>query len=397
MPAAMGPHGRTSADKPSARDSDAATSALCLGLGHHGILACSHDPRRLGLRVGRLLAMRALPQGEDSLLRRGPSCGRSSPFSPAVGDRGLLPAGFGALTLVFAAGAVLATYHAGVEWHLWAGPASCTGSFVAPAKVEDFLHQLQTSQRGSMRRRRPSHPRPVARRLGRPRLCAGWRLLAAAGVIRSRHVRSAGVAVDVDGQARRTEQWPSLVASRQIGSALVSTWIVACPMPKRPRNSSARSRPGCRSPGCPPGHHEMSRHCGFGRAHRPDVQVVHLRDAGLAASSASDRIRVRCRPGHPAAPWSCCPRSRPIGAGHDHALTTRLVTGRPRANRSQDHEAGHDDARRDERVGRHVQVGALDVDVAAPGPRRTARRCTPLTTIPMAATTITVPPATGSG
>ena len=55
----------------------------------------------------------------------------------------LLPAGFAALTLVF--GAVMAGYHAGVEWHFWPGPASCTGAVIAPAKVEDFLHQLQTA------------------------------------------------------------------------------------------------------------------------------------------------------------------------------------------------------------------------------------------------------------
>lgn len=57
----------------------------------------------------------------------------------------LLPAGFAALALIFAAGAVLAGYHAGVEWHFWPGPASCTGTVNAPAKVEDFLHQLQTA------------------------------------------------------------------------------------------------------------------------------------------------------------------------------------------------------------------------------------------------------------
>lgn len=61
------------------------------------------------------------------------------------GRQSVVPAGFAALVLVFAAGAVLAGYHAGVEWHFWPGPASCTGSVSAPAKVEDFLHQLQTT------------------------------------------------------------------------------------------------------------------------------------------------------------------------------------------------------------------------------------------------------------
>lgn len=58
---------------------------------------------------------------------------------------GFLPAGFSALALIFAAGAILGGYHAGVEWQFWPGPASCTGGFAAPAKVDDFLHQLQTA------------------------------------------------------------------------------------------------------------------------------------------------------------------------------------------------------------------------------------------------------------
>ena len=47
--------------------------------------------------------------------------------------RGYLPARLGrgvaalALLLVAASGAI-SVYHAGVEWHLWAGPAGCTGN-----------------------------------------------------------------------------------------------------------------------------------------------------------------------------------------------------------------------------------------------------------------------------
>lgn len=36
----------------------------------------------------------------------------------------------GALALIFLGGAVLAGYHAGVEWKFWPGPASCTGGLV---------------------------------------------------------------------------------------------------------------------------------------------------------------------------------------------------------------------------------------------------------------------------
>ena len=51
-------------------------------------------------------------------------------------------AGFALLAAVFAAGAVLGAYHAGVEWKLWAGPTGCSGAAAAPADVGDFLKQL---------------------------------------------------------------------------------------------------------------------------------------------------------------------------------------------------------------------------------------------------------------
>ena len=60
------------------------------------------------------------------------------------GRASLLAAGFLALSLVYLAGSVMAGYHAGVEWHWWAGPASCTGSYTAPAGVGDFLTQLKS-------------------------------------------------------------------------------------------------------------------------------------------------------------------------------------------------------------------------------------------------------------
>ena len=48
------------------------------------------------------------------------------------------------LALIFAANAVLAFYHAGVEWKFWAGPTECAGDFVKPATMEDFRRQLST-------------------------------------------------------------------------------------------------------------------------------------------------------------------------------------------------------------------------------------------------------------
>jgi disulfide bond formation protein DsbB len=48
----------------------------------------------------------------------------------------------GLLAAVFSAGALLALYHAGVEWKFWAGPTGCAGDFVKPASMEDFRQQL---------------------------------------------------------------------------------------------------------------------------------------------------------------------------------------------------------------------------------------------------------------
>ena len=57
--------------------------------------------------------------------------------------RPLLMAGFAALALAMLIGAALAGYHAGVEWHLWAGPRECTGdpNF---GRTGSLLEQLNT-------------------------------------------------------------------------------------------------------------------------------------------------------------------------------------------------------------------------------------------------------------
>jgi disulfide bond formation protein DsbB len=52
--------------------------------------------------------------------------------------------GLALLAALLLVGAGLGAYHAGVEWHLWAGPSGCTGAVNAPAKVDDFLKQLDT-------------------------------------------------------------------------------------------------------------------------------------------------------------------------------------------------------------------------------------------------------------
>lgn len=78
------------------------------------------------------------------------------PFYAAVGPAAAMALGargvprlvaravFALVALGFAWGAVLGCYHAGVEWHLWAGPTGCSGAAAAPAAVGDFLRQLQT-------------------------------------------------------------------------------------------------------------------------------------------------------------------------------------------------------------------------------------------------------------
>ena len=68
-------------------------------------------------------------------------------FIAARGDagpaRGVLPAAFIGLALIFAASAVFGVYHAGVEWGFWPGPAECTGDF-KPAPGANLLEQLKT-------------------------------------------------------------------------------------------------------------------------------------------------------------------------------------------------------------------------------------------------------------
>jgi disulfide bond formation protein DsbB len=55
----------------------------------------------------------------------------------------LARAGFELLALVFVASAVLAAYHAGVEYHWWQGPTACT-SGVGSLDVNDLLKSLDS-------------------------------------------------------------------------------------------------------------------------------------------------------------------------------------------------------------------------------------------------------------
>ncbi|HSP25152.1 MAG TPA: disulfide bond formation protein B, partial [Saliniramus sp.] len=58
---------------------------------------------------------------------------------------GMARTGLALLGLIFAASAVLAAYHAGVEWGFFVGPTGCGGA-AAPtaASMDDFMRQLET-------------------------------------------------------------------------------------------------------------------------------------------------------------------------------------------------------------------------------------------------------------
>ena len=58
--------------------------------------------------------------------------------------RAIVVAGLIALALIFAANAILAGYHSGVESGLWQGPTACAGAMAGPANAADLLKQLQT-------------------------------------------------------------------------------------------------------------------------------------------------------------------------------------------------------------------------------------------------------------
>ncbi len=47
------------------------------------------------------------------------------------------------LALTFSAGAAIAAYHSGVEFHLWPGPTECTGALTGVLSPDDFLAQLK--------------------------------------------------------------------------------------------------------------------------------------------------------------------------------------------------------------------------------------------------------------
>ena len=59
------------------------------------------------------------------------------------GGAGLARLGLGLLALTFLAGAGIAVYHSGVEFHLWPGPTECSGALTGVLAPDDFLAQLK--------------------------------------------------------------------------------------------------------------------------------------------------------------------------------------------------------------------------------------------------------------
>ena len=56
----------------------------------------------------------------------------------------ILSVGFVAVAIIALCGAALGVYHAGVEWHFWAGPTACTGSLNNLNSGGSILNQLQS-------------------------------------------------------------------------------------------------------------------------------------------------------------------------------------------------------------------------------------------------------------
>ena len=118
-----------------------------------------------------------------------------------------------------------------------------------------------------------------------------------------------------------------------------------------------------------PGSDDMRGQRGFGRAQRPDMKVVHCLDPLYPFQRVLHFLDVDTA-------WD--PRK-----GHSHGFLEK-AEGAPQDDQSngeahrgvdpflpgpQDDESGEDHRKRHQRVRRHVQEGALDIDVmlAAPG------------------------------
>ena len=67
-------------------------------------------------------------------------------FFASRSAHGAARAGFALLAAAFAANAALAAYHAGVEYHWWAGPTACTGGLTGPLDVNDLVNTVNSAK-----------------------------------------------------------------------------------------------------------------------------------------------------------------------------------------------------------------------------------------------------------
>jgi disulfide bond formation protein DsbB len=65
-------------------------------------------------------------------------------LAAALGEKGRAPLALAGL--LFAGGAALSAYHAGVEWSFWPGPTSCAGADAAPTSAGGLLEQMRTTR-----------------------------------------------------------------------------------------------------------------------------------------------------------------------------------------------------------------------------------------------------------
>ncbi len=57
--------------------------------------------------------------------------------------RALLAAGLGLIALAMLVNAGLGSYHSGIEWKFWPGPADCAGPVTSLGRASDLMKQLQ--------------------------------------------------------------------------------------------------------------------------------------------------------------------------------------------------------------------------------------------------------------
>ena len=85
----------------------------------------------------------------------------------ARAPRTLLAVGFTAIIVAMLGSAVLGTYHAGVEWHWWAGPTDCSGPITDLSAKGSHPRPVDFDPRRALRRSGVALSRHFARRLQR--------------------------------------------------------------------------------------------------------------------------------------------------------------------------------------------------------------------------------------